>query len=352
MRKTLTWIWILSKRTLKSPILLILLLTIPIIALTVNKLPGFASELSYCAGIYLEGEDSLAKSLCASLVNADGIFKFVEYKDLDQMYEDVKTEKINCGYILPANLTHRTGLANCEGSITVVKPPNTNIQPAINEFVYAALLKLQNLQILPKFMQDTGYFDELSTEQIDELISYYKTNIDSGLTFKIIFQTYGVTGLTEENGATKAVTFPLRGILSVMVFLAGIMGAALYLMDGEKGIFDTLDKKLFILCRVVYTLIPTLLFGLSAIITLLLSGSFTIVWIEILSMLLLIVLVTLFGQLLITLTRNSKICIACIPALLVACLIFCPVFLNASSYVPAAKVIEKLFVPYYYLSMF
>lgn len=352
MKKTMTWLWLLTKRTLKSPLLLILLLVMPILAFAVNKLPGFDSELAYCAGIYLEGQDKLAVDLKNSLVEADGIFKFVEYTDLDQMYDDVKTEKINCGYILPGNFSHRTSISACEDCITVIKPPNSNIQPAVNEFVYASLIKLQNRYILPGLVRSTGLFEELTTEQIDSLLAYYDTYTDSDRTFKVIFQSYGVAGLKEQKGSTQAVTFPLRGILAIMVFLAGIFGAATFLMDKEKGIFDTLSTKYRILCQIVYILIPAFLFGACALLTLGLAGAFTLPLIEIGSMLLLIVLVTLFGQLLMYLTRNSKICIACIPGMLIGSLIFCPVFLHASSYVPAAKFIEKLFVPFYYLSIF
>lgn len=352
MKKTMTWLFILTKRTLKSPLLLILLFIMPILAIVVNKLPGFDTELAYCAGIYLEGEDKLAVDLRDALTDADGIFKFVEYTDLDQMYEDVRSEKINCGYILPSNFSHRTSISDIRECITVIKPPNSNIQPAVNEFVYAALIKLQNAYLLPNFVESTGLFEELTTEQIDSLLAYYNTYADSDRTFKVIFQSYGVAGITEQKGSTQAVTFPLRGILAIMVFLAGIFGAATFMMDREKGIFDTLSIKYRIICQVVYIFIPAFLFGVCALLTLGLSGTFTVPLIEIGAMLLLIFLVTLFGQGLIYATRNSKICIACIPGMLIGSLIFCPVFLHASSYVPAAKFIEKLFVPFYYLSIF
>ena len=352
MKKTMTWLFILTKRTLKSPLLLILLFVMPILAVVVNNLPGFDTELAYCAGIYLEGDDKLSVDLKNDLIKGDDVFKFVEYTDLDQMYEDVRSEKINCGYVLPANFSHRTSISQCSECITVIKPPNSNIQPAVNEFVYAALIRLQNEYILPGFVKNTGLFEELTTEQVDSLLAYYNTYADSDRTFKAIFQSYGVAGITEQKGSTQSVTFPLRGILAIMVFLAGIFGAATFMMDREKGIFDTISIKYRILCQVVYILIPSFLFGACALLTLGLSGMFTLPMVEILAMLLLIVLVTLFGQVLIFATRNSKICIACIPGMLIGSLIFCPVFLHASSYVPAAKFIEKLFVPFYYLSIF
>ena len=106
------------------------------------------------------------------------------------------------------------------------------------------------------------------------------------------------------------------------------------------------------MCQFLYVAIPAVLFGISALLTLALSGSFTNFGIEVLSMLMLIGLTIIFGQLMIVITRNSKICIAAIPGIIVGCLIFCPVFITASNYLPAAKVVEKLFVPYYYLNIF
>ena len=125
-----------------------------------------------------------------------------------------------------------------------------------------------------------------------------------------------------------------------------------FLGDREKGIFETISIKYRILCQIVYVLIPTLLFAVSALLTICFSGIWTGVARELIGILILVLLTLVFSQLLIVITKKSSVCIACIPGLLIGCLIFCPVFIQVSNYVPVAEFIEKLFVPYYYLKLF
>lgn len=352
MKKFMTWTLILTKRTLKSPLLIILLFTMPLLAFAVTKMPEFNNEIRYEGGLYIDGEDSLAIDIADALVNENGAFKFVIYEDLDDMYTDVQTGKITCAYIFPSDLSERSSLRDCKECITVIKQPETTIHIALNELVYAKLIREQNFDILPSFINSLNVFDETDTKAIDKLLEYYEMYTDSDMTMHLLFKTYGAGGINDSDTAPKAVTFPIRGILAIMVFLSGMFGCVTYMVDREKEIFATISNAYKILCRFLYVFIPAMLFGISAIFTLLLSGNFTIVSIEIPAMLMLVAMTVLFGELLITVTRNSKICIATIPGIIIGCLVFCPIFITVSNYIPAAKVIEKLFVPFYYLNIF
>ena len=352
MKKFKTWTIILTKRTLKSPLLIILLFTMPLLTFVVTKLPSFNNELCYKGGLYLMGEDELAEGIKNELIKDNSIFEFVEYTDLDEMYHDVHTGKLTCGYIFPDDLSERSSMKECKGSITVIKKPEATLQLALNEMVYSKIIKLQNYDILPSFVKSLDVFEETDTEAIAKLMEYYEDYADSDMTMHLLFKTYGASGLIENVNPQKALTFPIRGILGIMVFLAGLFGCVTYMSDREKGIFATISNGYKALCQILYVAIPAVLFGASALLTLALSGSFTNLGIEFLSMLMLVGLTIAFGQFLIIVTRNSKICIATIPGIIVGCLIFCPVFITASNYLPAAKVVEKLFVPYYYLNIF
>ena len=352
MKKILTWTLLLAKRTVKSPLLIILLLAMPILAFVISKIPSFSSETVYKGGLYVDGKDPLALAIMDELIEDNGIFEFIIYDDLDKMYKDVNTGEIACGYIFPEDLSERTSMKECKHCIIALKQPETTIHTALNEMVYSKLIKFQNYDILPSFVQSMDIFAEADTEAMEKLIEYYEKYTDSDLTMHLIFQTYGASGIVENISPQQSLTFPIRGILAIMVFLAGLFGCVTYMSDREKSIFATISNGYKLLCQFLYVAIPTFLFGVSALITLALSKNFTNFGIEILSMLMLVGLTIIFGQLIILVTRNSKICIAAIPGIIVGCLIFCPIFITASNYVPAAKVVEKLFVPFYYLNIF
>ncbi len=347
MRKFFTWLWLLTKRQLKNPVFIAILILIPAAAAGVNSIPSMHGSTTYRAGVYADG-DGIARELAANLEKYDGSFDFVEYGDLDAMYRDVKNTKLNCGYVFPADLE---GSSAKPGSILVIHHPSNTIQMSINEVVYAELLSIQGRFIITEFVKSLGVFAEEDTEYTDELLSRYEGYLHSDATFSLVYHTYGVNGLTEKDISRNTVSFPVRGILAVIVFLAGLFGGVTWLRDREKGVFSTLTGSYGRLCRVLYTLIPTLLLGIAAMITMAVLGLY-IPSIEPAAMLVLVALSCAFSLLMTAVTRRSRSFAACVPVLLLGCLIFCNIFINAGSYVPAAKFIEKLFVPYYYLRFF
>lgn len=352
MKKLFTWCFLLGKRTIKNPLLIILMLVMPLLALAANNIPSFHNDVSYEAGIYFDGTDELSTALMESVLGTKGIFTFTEYTDIEEMTNDVKSKKICCGYILPDDLSERVELKEIYGCIQVIMQPSESLQPAINEYMYAELIRLQNYNILTEYVTDKEWFAVTDTDSMEELIEYYEYYANSDKTFHINFETYGDAGLQTKEDPVSTIAFPIRGILSIMVFLSGIFGCVTFLSDKEKGIFETITIKYRILCQILYVLIPTLLFAISALLTIVFSGIWMGALRELIGMLILILLTLAFSQLLIVITRKSAVCIACIPGLLIGCLIFCPVFVQVSYYVPAAEFIEKLFMPYYYLILF
>lgn len=190
------------------------------------------------------------------------------------------------------------------------------------------------------------------TEYTDRLMDYYSRYLDSDVTFHLLYKTYGINGIQESNDSIGKITFPVRGILAILVFLSALYGAVTYMKDVEYGSFAAVTGSRKILCRFIYPLISSILFGVMTLISLVISGNSSGIWIELPAMLMLIALSSIFAAVFSLIVRHSRIFTVCIPMLLLGSLIFCPVFINAGSYIPAARFAEKLFVPYYYLELF
>lgn len=352
MKKFFTRLLILAKRQFKNPMLIILLIAIPLTSLCVKLIPQSDEKKSYLAGIYVDGNDKVSKELSESLCEYSGSFTFVMYDNLDLMYRDVENTTLLCGYIFPDDLTYRTIDEDCRNSITVIKQPSNTLQNSINEIVYSRLIRIQGRYIITGYVDSTGIFAESGVDYINELLTYYNKYLESDITFHMAYETYGVNGLVKSDASIKPVTFPTRGILSVLVFLSGLFGGLLWRQDMEKGVFTTLPVSQRRMCLVLYPLIPATAFGVVCIFAIGLFGITVSAFIEVAAMALLVALSVLFTILLVCLTRKSKNYAAIIPVLLLCCLIFCPVFINTSLYIPAARFVEKLFVPYYYLKFF
>lgn len=352
MRKFFTWLTILAKRQLKNPFLMIMLALIPAVCFLSGRLNSSQKETSYTAGMYLEGQDDISRELAENLIERECTFDFVLYDNLDKMYRDIRNSTLICGYIFPDDLKDRTVGKDCTDSITAIFPASSSVQGSINEVVYSELIKIQGRFIITDYVDSKGVFDSSDDGYRNELLKSYDDYLKSDVTFHIAFNSYGIDGIKNIDDTNIHIAFPIRGILSVLVYLSGMFGSVVWMRDNEKGTFVTLTAGYRRLCRILYAFIPVVLFGIMSLVSLAVSGQFMSVFNELLSMLLLIILSAAFAVLMTYITGTSRIYAACIPILLLCALLFCPVFFNAGNYVPAARFVEKLFVPYYYLELF
>lgn len=351
MRKFITWLFLLTKRQLKNPLFVAIIILIPATAAIVNSIPAMRENTNFTSGVYTDGDDATAAELAESLIGYTGSFEFIRYNDLDMMYRDVKNNTLICGYVLPDDLSGRGYPSYKSESILVIHQPANTIQPSINEVVYAQLLKIQGRTIITDFVKSLKLFADGDTEYIDELLKLYDGYLHGDATFKLIYRTYGAGGLTDNDIGQNTVSFPVRGILAITVFLAGLFGGVTWMRDREHGVFATMTGSYSVICRILYALIPTMIMGIVSLITISIMGLFVSAA-EFTAMLVLIVLSCVFALFMTFITRKSRTFSACIPVLLLGCFIFCNVFINAANYVPAAGFIEKIFVPYYYLRFF
>ena len=98
----------------------------------------------------------------------------------------------------------------------------------------------------------------------------------------------------------------------------------------------------------LYAFISCVLFAVSAMLTLVVAGQLKGAA-DILHMAVYVIAVTLFAWLVAIPVRRANAMISIIPVLLIACLILCPVFINITAYVPFAKYIRALLLPWYML---
>jgi len=95
--------------------------------------------------------------------------------------------------------------------------------------------------------------------------------------------------------------------------------------------------------------IPTLLFAISSLLTIYLANVQVSLWVELKSMILYILLIIVFCSLLSYIIRKSSLMISLIPIFIIGSLVLCPVFINIATFLPVANILNKLFLPYYYL---
>lgn len=352
MKKIFTWLYILTKRQLKNTFFIVLLFFIPLSVFLTNILPSGDDNGNYYAGIYVNGKitDEFAEVFIKNLLSNQDSFRFVFFDDEEKMKQEIIREKLVCGYVIPADIRDIISSGNSKKCIDVYKIPASTIQPAVNEVVYAELIKIQGYRIMDEYMKNSDIFPD--GDYMDEASKYYELYTAGKDTIKINYEELGSDEVISAKDIPTRLSFPVRGILSILVFLSGLFGGVIFLRDTENGIFQTIEKGFKSCLRILYIFIPAFILGICAVITMLFSKDAVAFSKEFVNMLMLIVMTVIFTLLLTLITKKSKTLSACIPVIMICSLVFCPIFINIDIYIPFTKYIQKLFVPYYYLKLF
>lgn len=344
-----TWALLICKHILKLPIISAMLLLIPALTIIVQALPEEGSASGTAIGIYFEEADELSCKMEDELLHSEGAFSFISYGSHEDLIDDVMLGKLECGYIFDSDFSDKINKGKYDKAITLVKSPATIFDSAANELVFAALIRQSGYNILHKYAE----IDELSSSQREELISSLFTAYDSycssGETFHLDIITAEGISINDEAGSSLGITFPLRGVLAILIFLAGMTGCAAWLKDREKGLFAPRPHTFYILSRILYPLLPTVLFLLCSELAMFISGSAYSPASELLLSIRYIVLITAFANLCSLILKRSTLVISLIPVLILGSLIFCPVFVNMESFLPMLRFVSHLFLPRYFL---
>ncbi len=349
IKKYLTWIKIIGKHILKKPIIPILLLCIPLISFLVTLIPSFNEGTTLNVGVYFEEDDELILAIKDKLFNREDAFEFTLYEDEDELKKDVMTGKLECAYVFNENFSSAIDKGKYKNSIQLFVSNSTMLDSSVNEVIFASLIQLCGYEIITDYVNGADTVISNNDEALDYLISEYERYCEGGETFYIDIETISGISLNEGGNENLGASFPLRGMLSILIFLAGMLGAVTWLTDNESGLFSTYSPAFKTACRILYVIIPATLFIICSELTLSLTRSTRPLLTEVILCLRYLLIIVVFCNICITLLRRSSIVTALIPVLIIGSLIFCPIFINLESLIPLFGIISKLFIPGYFL---
>lgn len=360
----------LLKQYIRKPECLLLLLSLPLLTVLLShiskteerpieaacyipsvtaQMPDGIEESDPDAGVQtseipVSPDDALA-SLAEKLDMYDGLYTFRLYASEREVYDAVASGRTECGYIFPEDLYENLLDDNYRELITTVASPSTTMLPVINETVYSFVFEDLALFSLEQYLANdsavSGEYGVLyDNAVIEELFRKYMLG-DSAFHFE-----YEGNPKDYRLTTSSVLLSPIRGLLSVLMLLSAFTGAISYYRLAENRVFDTWKVRIGctsipVLCTIPIMLLCIRFAGLSAgigkeIFFLLLYAAGCIV-------------ITLFLTLII---KKRVIFTSILPLLILACLVFTPVFIDISVFLPALKPLSYLFLPYYYLILF
>lgn len=361
MKQMFRWFFLSCKRYLKKASFLLILLVFPAAA---GLFLG--SEKRDDEGIVIgvfspEEEESLGGRLVKRLKEyGDGMFSFQVCASEEEVSQAVASRRAECGYVLPEDLEKRLDEGTYKRSIRVYRAPSTVADAMASEVVYSLLAQEYDRKILTDYVETDEIFnfldvdsDRTRQEAAERAGTLYDAYSSNGSTFQFSYQEDGKNDWEADlqDGGTSTI-FPVRGLAAVLVFTAGIYGAAVLKEDEACGLFLRLPFRIRGLCKSAGLGAPVALAALSGLAALLVCGQWTDWRRELGAMLLYGIAVVLFGRILERLFPSSRGICCLLPFLVLASLVFCPVFMDLGQLWPQVRLGGRFLLPTYYLEIF
>ena len=97
MKRLLYWLYLLVKRQLKNPVIVVVLIAMPVAALIITNTASFKEKEPVRVGIVLEDDDKIAIMTRDYLVNGDYSVQFYEAESQEKLYQDIMNKYTECG---------------------------------------------------------------------------------------------------------------------------------------------------------------------------------------------------------------------------------------------------------------
>lgn len=340
----LRYLFFCLKRTLKKPVNQLLLLLLPVLTILFLIFMENEQERALQVAVYTEEENGFSADLRDKLVNREGIIQFYPCESEEALYLDVASGRAECGYILPGLLEENLNAGRKRNLVDLVVSSSTTLSGLTNEIVYSELFEEYSLIILQDYLQnDSAYRAVYADDPLHsdaEIANLYRKYMANGSTFAFDF----VGAYSDYSSVTHGLMLhSVTGLVGILVLLGGFSGLFSYAGDEKNSRFSHVPPKEKRILSLLCLFCPVLLFGADGALCLMIGGYFTapIMWGRFVLYGGLILLLCLVFRLFL---RFRTVLSAIMTLYLLGCLIFTPIFIDVTVYLPFLKPFCRFFV--------
>ena len=332
LRRFLLWYGLLSKRLLRRPAFLAVLVLIPLFCAAIlffsRQESGAVTVALYCA----DETDPAAHAAAQRLLETDSLVRCVPYGDEQQARDAVDHGRADAAWLFHADTAaqlDRFARGSGAVAVTVVEREDNVFLMLAREKLFAALYPELSFSLFTQFLGDApGAAD------------YYRSGATDQEVLRFTTARGDVIGEPDHY-----LVAPLRGLLTLLLMLSGLASAMYCYREEQSGSFVWLSGRrrrlLPVLCHLT-AILPT---AAAVYIAMALTGILTDPLRELLLLALLSVSAALFCELVRCLAGKAACLGALIPLLMIAMLVLCPVFADLDlPHLPGC-----LFPPFHYL---
>jgi hypothetical protein len=178
----------------------------------------------------------------------EGLVTFVSYENEDDVKRAVLKDEVECGYIIPQDITDNMIEQMSNGMVTVYQDDDTVAVPIINEVIYERIFKNVSL----KWYE--SYIFQIDNSAANAARQVFEEKLNAKITFDIDIKNIG-TDIADNNVESKTyATFPVWSVVILIVAICGIYGIIQVAAD--------IGKKKFYRCKKISIYLMTILIPL------------------------------------------------------------------------------------------
>lgn len=339
MEKSIRWYILSLKLHMKKKMYYFQMLVMVLVLLLVYKIqmPKLNTvEVGVCFS-----ESATGKEIYESLKDAEDVFEYKQYTDKEHLETDVLAGQIESGFVFTKQFD--TGIQNGEMKDTILfySTPFSMKAEVLKEAIYAATFEyISDALLLEIDEEQYGNTDELRRERLLLLNDWY---LESDALFELEIVEVPIEKQAENNaGVFNTKTYPIQGTAGVLVLLIMYLAYSKKWENESRAVLKALpqrDRNVYmsavIFAGVTFPAIIATIFSIMIPET---RGVLT----EIIAMIVLIVISTIWIMLLGKVIKNYMTYIGSGVAILLANIICCPIFVDLAVFVPAIKYIRML----------
>ena len=354
MKRMGMWILLMTKRLMKKPSFIIILVLLPVI-LVMYRFIITEDDGTIRACVYVpEGSDEYTKQLAEHLAEAEYSARFYLVDSEDDLYSDVIAGRAEVGYVFPKDMNERFLTKNWDGAVRMVVSDTSQLAPFVNEFVTVVIYTDMMEDYIADYLVNRSGL-ELRDEDIRPIIrENLAKQAQKGTLFDIAYRDYykNEEVSKEEVMAENYLMKPIRGTVALFVLLAGLAGLVFWFQDNAEGRFKVMSHEKRPVINYGSLLLPTALSALVGMVCIIIAGLCGNIFLELLTMLLYVIFVTGVCEIIRVIVPSVNAVCAAIPILAIASYLCCPILIDLKKVLPVVSYLRKILPPDYYLETF
>ncbi len=338
----LTWYQLQLKAWLKRGTSLLLLAAMLLVVWLAGQISIPQSDNVTVGVVSTEGAHG--KEVLEHLKERESIFSFVEYDSRETLLADLVAGKLECGFYFSQNFEKKFEHEKLKNSVSYVCTPLTTKGEVARETFYAALFEVYGRQML------SARAEQLFGENASAAESTLLENNEKYLAGSEVFQVnVEQTKAVENVRNTAQKVFPIHGLVAVFLFFIMFVEYGRRFDAGEGKPYLALPAPMGDGFQIMGLLAAGTVPAVLGTVMVCSSGESRGFIIEVTAMCLLLVICALWIAFVGKWIRSMTGFTSQMFLLLLINLVFCPVFVDISAYIPAFEIVRCLFPTGLYL---